>query len=172
MAVCLRNSTRSRLTVKISMRYAERPAGRRAAHRSTPTDNMIESGGSGDRPGPPVFREGRGGVGQPMLPDGERLVAAAATAAVAVTGTAAVTAEVAVAGQEPEDDEQDDGVLIQAEETSVAVTHNIAPFLRAQRYFCARGLAHGWRRAGPGWVSCALPRPNLSYAAPGKMVSE
>ena len=110
-------------------------------------------------------------MGQPMLPGRGRSVAAAAAAAIAVAGTIAA-AEVAVAGQEPEDDEQDDGVLIQAEETSVAVTHNKAPFLRAQHFFMGpaalRRFGSGPDRGG----SPAFPRSNLSYAAPEKMVSE
>lgn len=117
-----------------------------------------------------------------MLPGWGRSVAAAAAAAVTVAGTAVAAAEVAVAGQEPEDDEQDDGVLIQAEEASVAVTHSIAPFLRAQLLFMEpvfvinTGPAPAaWRRSGGGpdrGGFPALPRSNLSYAAHGKMVSE
>ncbi len=73
----------------------------------------------------------------------QRDLAAAATAAVAGLGgltataaTAAAPAEVAVGRQEPDDDEQDDGVLVQTKEASVAsavthVAHNVAPFLRA-----------------------------------------
>lgn len=68
------------------------------------------------------------------------LAAAATTAVIGLHGavaatpaTAVTTAEVAVGSQEPDDDEQDDGVLVQTKEASVAsaVTHNVAPFLRA-----------------------------------------
>ena len=85
---------------------------------------------------------GRGRAGGQAKAKG---LAAAATAAVvggdslaaAATAAAAVPAEVAVGGQEPNDDEQDHSVLIQTEKPSVAsaVTHNVAPFLRATRYF-------------------------------------
>lgn len=68
------------------------------------------------------------------------LAAAAATAVVSggdVAAAAAATAEVAVGSQEPNDDEQDYGVLVQTEKPSVAsaVTHNDAPFLRAVGFF-------------------------------------
>ena len=94
------------------------------------------------------------------------LAAAAATAVVSggdVAAAAAATAEVAVGGQEPNDDEQDYGVLVQTEKPSVAsaVTHNVAPFLRAsftlRRRLNARVAAvrPGWF----GWRRCALRSP-------------
>lgn len=101
-------------------------------------------------------------------PKAGRSVAAAATTAVAVAGTAVAAAEVAVAGQEPEDDEQDDGVLIQAKEASVAVTHNIAPFLRAQRFFGTHSLAQVWRRDRTGESFPLSPSPTYPMPPPEK----
>lgn len=90
------------------------------------------------------------------------LAAAAATAVVSggdVAAAAAATAEVAVGSQEPNDDEQDHSVLIQTEKPSVAsaVTHNVAPFLRADGFSPASHAAR--RLAGrPGGAEpfCSL----------------
>ena len=94
------------------------------------------------------------------------LAAAAATAVVSggdVAAAAAATAEVAVGSQEPNDDEQDYGVLVQTEKTSVAsaVTHNVAPFLRAS-FTLRRRLNARVAAVRPGWFGwrwCALRFP-------------
>lgn len=94
------------------------------------------------------------------------LAAAAATAVVSggdVAAAAAATAEVAVGSQEPNDDEQDYGVLVQTEKPSVAsaVTHNDAPFLRAVGFLIPPTKLHGSWRAGPAGRSRSARSPRV-----------
>lgn len=118
-------------------------AGTSRPHRSTCGENMMGWG---------IQRRG--------------LAAAAATAVVSggdVAAAAAATAEVAVGSQEPNDDEQDYGVLVQTEKPSVAsaVTHNVAPFLRAS-FTLRRRLNARVAAVRPGWFGwrwCALRFP-------------